>query len=150
MRAFDKGEVGLADRRPQPGTVWNRLTPQEEETILRQALQHDGAVDQVVQRVVEWTRMEQLPVENRSRFLSDRGPGFLVRALEECLRMLQIRHVYCSPYHPQTHGKRERLHETLKARLKLLVFTSRGLCEPPWRSSSSFAATGAITKGSAM
>jgi transposase InsO family protein len=30
--------VGLVDRRPQPGTVWNRLTPPEEETILREAL----------------------------------------------------------------------------------------------------------------
>jgi hypothetical protein len=33
-----QGEVGLVDRRPQPGTVWNRLTPQEEEAILREAL----------------------------------------------------------------------------------------------------------------
>jgi putative transposase len=33
-----QGEVGLVDRRPQAGTVWNRLTPQEEETILREAL----------------------------------------------------------------------------------------------------------------
>jgi hypothetical protein len=30
----------------------------------------------------------------------------------------------CSPYHPQTNGKLERFHETLKARLNLLVFTS--------------------------
>ena len=34
------------------------------------------------------------------------------------------RHIYCSPYHPQTTGKLERFHETLKARLNLLVFTS--------------------------
>ena len=37
-RFRQQGEVGLVDRRPQPGTVWNRLTPQEEETILREAL----------------------------------------------------------------------------------------------------------------
>ena len=30
--------MGLIDRRPQPGAVWNRLTPQKEETILREAL----------------------------------------------------------------------------------------------------------------
>jgi RNA-directed DNA polymerase len=40
------------------------------------------------------------------------------------LRILEIRHIYCSPYHPQTNGKLERFHETLKARLNLLVFTS--------------------------
>ena len=38
--------------------------------------------------------------------------------------MLEIRHIYCSPYHPQTNGKLERFPETLKARLNLLVFTS--------------------------
>jgi transposase InsO family protein len=38
--------------------------------------------------------------------------------------MVEIRHIYCSPYHPQTTGKLERFHETLKARLNLLVFTS--------------------------
>ncbi len=37
-RFRQQGEVGLVDRRPQPGTVWNRLTPQEEERILAEAL----------------------------------------------------------------------------------------------------------------
>jgi len=34
----EQGEVGLVDRRPQPGTIWNRLRPEEEQTILRVAL----------------------------------------------------------------------------------------------------------------
>ena len=38
--------------------------------------------------------------------------------------MLEIRHIYCSPYHPHANGKLERFHETLPARLNLLVFTS--------------------------
>jgi putative transposase len=63
-------------------------------------------------------------MEDRTRFLSDRGPGFLAQALEDYLRMLEIRHIYCSSHHPQTNGKLERFHETLKARLNLLVFTS--------------------------
>jgi transposase InsO family protein len=54
--------------------------------------------------------MEQVPVQYRTRLLSDCGPGYLARALEDYLRMLQIRHIYCSPYHPQTNGKLERLH----------------------------------------
>jgi putative transposase len=40
------------------------------------------------------------------------------------LRTQEIRHIYCSPYHPQTNGKLEGFHETLKARLNLLMFTS--------------------------
>jgi putative transposase len=75
------------------------------------------SISEVVQRAVEWTGMAQVPVKDRTRLLSDRGPGFLARALE-------IRHIYCSPYHPQSNGKPERFHETLKARLNLLVFTS--------------------------
>ena len=82
------------------------------------------SISEVVQQAVEWTGMEQVPVEDRTRLLSDRGPGFLARALEDYLRVLEIRHIYCSPYHPQTNGKLERFHETLKARLNLLVFTS--------------------------
>jgi putative transposase len=221
-RLRQQGEAGLVDRRPQPGTVWNRLTPQEEETILREALrqpelsccelacwvtdyggfsvsestvyrllkrhglihevevvgfpagkeyavkttrineqwQTDASyffvvgwgwyylisvlddysrfilawdlkrdmtaqsISEVVQQAVEWTGMEKVPVEDRTRLLSDRGPGFLARALEDYLRTLEIRHIYCSPYHPQTNGKLERFHETLKARLNLLVFTT--------------------------
>ena len=83
------------------------------------------SISEVVQQAVEWTGMEQVPIEDRTRFLSDRGPGFLARALENYLRMLEIRHIYCSSYHPQTNGKLERFHETLQVRMNLLVFTSR-------------------------
>ena len=38
--------------------------------------------------------------------------------------MRQIRHIHCAPHHPQTNGKVGRFHETLKARLNLLVYTS--------------------------
>jgi putative transposase len=38
--------------------------------------------------------------------------------------MHQMRHIRCSPHHPQTNGKLERFHETLKARTNLLVWTS--------------------------
>lgn len=38
--------------------------------------------------------------------------------------MLAIRHIHCSTHHPQTNGKLERFHETLKARVNLLVYTS--------------------------
>jgi putative transposase len=82
------------------------------------------SISEVVQQAVEWTGREQVPVEDRTRFLSDRGPGCLARVLEDYLRMLEIRHIHCSPCHPQTNGKLQRFHETLKARLNLLVFTS--------------------------
>src|ERR1035437_9840045 len=70
------------------------------------------------------TGMRQVPVEDRTKFLSDHGSGYMARVFEEYLRMLAIRHIYCAPHHPQTNGKIERFHETLKARMNLLVYTS--------------------------
>ena len=52
--------------------------------------------------------------------------GSAVMGPEVYLKALSIRHIYCSPHHPQTNGKLERFHETLKRRLNLLVYTSPG------------------------
>jgi putative transposase len=38
--------------------------------------------------------------------------------------MQSIRHIRCSPHHPQTNGKLERFHQTLKTRLNVLVYSS--------------------------
>jgi transposase InsO family protein len=221
-RYREQGEAGLADRKPEPGTVWNRLRPQEKTTILEAALQqpdlsprelachlsdHAGftvseasvyrvlkryglartiplvgfpagkefrvkttapnqlwqsdasyyfvvgwgwyysievlddysrfvlasdlkpdmtaaSISDVVEQAVAFTGMRQIPMEDRTKLLSDHGSGYLARAFEEYLRMLSIRHLYCAPHHPQTNGKIERFHETLKARMNLLVYTS--------------------------
>lgn len=56
------------------------------------------SISEVVQQAVEWTGMEQVPVANRTRLLSDRGSGYLARAFEDYLRALAIRHIYCSPH----------------------------------------------------
>jgi len=217
-----QGAVGLVNRRPQPGSVWNRLRPEEEEKILFEALQqpdlsprelachlsdHAGftvsestvyrllkrhgliqevnlasfpagkeyrvkttrvneqwqsdasyffvvgwgwyyvisvlddysrfilawelktdmtaeSISEVVEQAVEATGQPDVPVEDRARLLTDRGPGYLAHAFEDYLRMVSIRHILCSPHHPQTNGKIERFHQTLKARVNLLVYTS--------------------------
>jgi RNA-directed DNA polymerase len=217
-----QGELGLVDRKPEPGAVWNRLRPAEQTAILETALQqpdlsprelacyvtdHAGftvseatvyrvlkrhglnrsitlvgfpagkefrvkttapnllwqsdasyyfvvgwgwyysievledfarfmlasdlkpdmtadSISDVVEQAIAFTGMRQVPVENRTKLLSDHGSGYLARAFEEYLRMLEIRHIYCAPHHPQTNGKIERFHETLRARMNLLVYTS--------------------------
>lgn len=221
-RYRDQGEAGLVDRKPEPGTVWNRLRPAEKTTILETALQqpdlsprelacyvtdHAGftvseasvyrvlkryglartitlvgfpagkefrvkttvpnqmwqsdasyyfvvgwgwyysievlddysrfvlasdlkpdmtasSISDVVEQAVAFSGMRQVPIEDRTKLLSDHGSGYLARAFEEYLRMLEIRHIYCAPHHPQTNGKIERFHETLRARMNLLVYTS--------------------------
>lgn len=82
------------------------------------------SISDVVQQAVEWTGMEQVPLDTRARLLTDRGSGYLADAFEEYLETLSMQHIYCAPYHPQTNGKIERFHETLKARINLLVYTS--------------------------
>ncbi len=216
------GEAALADRRPAPGSVWNRLQPQEAAAIHAEALRqpdrsprelacwltdHAGftvsestvyrvlkrhglirevkvvgfpagpeyrvktsrpneqwqsdasyffvvgwgwyylisvlddysrfilawdlkaeqtaeAISAVIQQAVEGTGLERAPVNDRARLLTDRGSGYLAGAFEDYLRALRIRHIYCAPHHPQTNGKLERFHETLKTRLNLLIYTS--------------------------
>jgi putative transposase len=82
------------------------------------------SISDVVEQAVAFTGMRQVPVEDRTKLLSDHGSGYLARAFEKYLRVLAIRHIYCAPHHPQTNGKIERFHETLKARMNLLVYTS--------------------------
>jgi len=82
------------------------------------------SISDVVEQAITFTGMRQVPVENRTKLLSDHGLGYLARTFEEYLRMLEIRHIYCAPHHPQTNGKIERFHETLRARMNLLVYTS--------------------------
>jgi transposase InsO family protein len=221
-RCREFGEAGLVDRRPQPGTIWNRLRPEERKEILavaraepdrssreiafwlsdhagfsvsessvyrvlklhglvpdRQTLgfpagpeyavktkrvneqwQSDGSyffvmgwgwyylisvlddfsryilawdlksnmktetISEVVEQAIEWTGMKRVPAKLRARLVSDNGPSYVALAFEEYLRMHQMRHIRCSPHHPQTNGKLERFHETLKARTNLLVWTS--------------------------
>jgi len=217
-----QGEVGLVDRRPEPGSVWNRLRPSEQESILTEALRqpelsprelafhvsdHAGfavsestvyrilkrhglirevrlqgfpagkeyrvkttrsnqqwqsdasyffvvgwgwyylisvlddfsrmilawdlrldmtaaSIGDVVEQAVAFTGMRHVPVEDKTRLLTDNGPGYIAKVLEDYLRMQSIRHIRCSPHHPQTNGKLERFHQTLKTRLNVLVYTS--------------------------
>jgi transposase InsO family protein len=155
-RFRQQGEVGLVNRRPQPGAVWNSLTPQEEETILQEGLRQpelssrelacwvtdhagfsvsESSICRLLKRHglirevegvgfpagqehrVKTTRInEQWQSDASHFFVVGWGWYYLISVLDDYSRFI-------SPYHPQTNGKRERFHETLKARLNLLVFT---------------------------
>jgi putative transposase len=221
-RFRSQGEAGLVDRHPEPGSVWNRLRPAEQESIVAEALRqpdlsprelachisdHHGfavsestvyrilkrhglvrevklkgfpagkeyrvktarineqwqsdasyffvvgwgwyylisvmddfsrmilawdlmrdmtaeSIGDIVEAAVRFTGMRQVPVEDKTRLLTDNGPGYIAKVLEDYLRMQSIRHIRCSPHHPQTNGKLERFHQTLKTRLNVLVYSS--------------------------
>lgn len=50
----------------------------------------------------------------RPRIISDRGSQFAARDFKEFIRLWQTSHVLTSPHYPQSNGKLERFHRTLK------------------------------------
>lgn len=51
---------------------------------------------------------------SRPRVISDNGPQFVAKDFKEYIRLWQASHVLTSPYYPQSNGKLERYHRTLK------------------------------------
>ena len=58
--------------------------------------------------------MTDVPWERRPRLLSDNGPGCIFSSFGEYLRLVGMRHILASPFHPQANGKLERYHRTIK------------------------------------
>lgn len=68
----------------------------------------EAEVETIVQRA-----LEQQPGE-KPRIISDNGPQFIARDFKEFIRLTGMTHVRTSPYYPQSNGKRERWHGSLK------------------------------------
>lgn len=56
---------------------------------------------------------EKFP-DARPRIISDNGPQFVSRDFKEFIRISGMTHVKTSPYYPQSNGKLERFHGTIK------------------------------------
>lgn len=70
------------------------MTEQDVEVILQKALEkHPG---------------------EKPRIISDNGPQFIARDFKEFIRLTGVTHVRTSPYYPQSNGKLERYHGSLK------------------------------------
>jgi transposase InsO family protein len=52
--------------------------------------------------------------DSSPRIISDNGPQFIARDFKEFIRICGMTHVRTSPYYPQSNGKIERWHKTLK------------------------------------
>ena len=52
--------------------------------------------------------------EAKPRIISDNGPQFIARDFKEFIRISGMTHVKTSPYYPQSNGKIERWHKSLK------------------------------------
>jgi putative transposase len=66
-----------------------------------------------VETIIQRAR-EAWPGE-RPRIISDNGPQFVAKDFKEFIRIAGMTHVKTSPYYPQSNGKIERWHKTLKS-----------------------------------
>jgi transposase InsO family protein len=93
--------------------------------ILGWKLQKDMSANsliEVVQEAVDATGMTDVPVEDRTRLLSDNGAGYVSRTFRDYLHLVGIGHILAAPYHPQTNGKVERYQQSLKREVNQLPY----------------------------
>jgi transposase InsO family protein len=62
---------------------------------------------------------DQMTIQHKPRLLSDNGASYVSGELANWLNAEGMDHVRGAPYHPQTQGKIERWHQTLKNRILL-------------------------------
>ena len=114
---------------------WNRLSSPEEAAVLAAARESpewssrqlatwvtdhlrlsvgESTVYRILKREGLVKGMTEVPLEDRTRLLSDNGSGYVSRAFRDYLNLIGIRHILAAPYHPQTNGKLERYHQSIK------------------------------------
>jgi len=100
--------------------------------ILAWKLQKDMSANsliEVVQDAVDATGMTDVPVEDRTNLLSDNGAGYLSRSFRDYLNLVGIGHILAAPFHPQTNGKLERYHRSIKKEVNQLLYEAPGQLE---------------------
>ena len=76
-------------------------------------------VTETLQLALQASGCDQVDVVQKPRLLSDNGSSYISRDLAGWLEDNGMSHVRGAPYHPQTQGKIERWHQTLKNRILL-------------------------------
>ncbi|WP_394692830.1 IS3 family transposase [Hyphobacterium sp.] len=76
-------------------------------------------VTDTLDMALEASGCEHAHVKHRPRQLSDNGPSYIAEELADYLGKNGMDHVRGAPFHPQTQGKIERWHQTLKNRILL-------------------------------
>lgn len=75
---------------------------------------HEQMTEREVEIVLQ--RARELFPDTHPRIISDNGPQFVARDFKEFIRICGMTHVRTSPYYPQSNGKLERWHRTLKSK----------------------------------
>jgi transposase InsO family protein len=74
---------------------------------------HESMTEAQIQIILQ--RARELFPDVHPRVISDNGPQFIARDFKEFIRLAGMTHVRTSPYYPQSNGKLERWHKSLKS-----------------------------------
>ena len=109
------GPEALEDQAPRPSRLWNRIPDDVRRRIVGLALD----VTNTLELALQASGCDQARVVHKPRLLSDNGSSYVSGELAEWLGDKKMGHVRGVPYHPQTQGKIEQWHQTLKNRILL-------------------------------
>ncbi|MFC2038364.1 integrase core domain-containing protein [Chloroflexota bacterium] len=71
---------------------------------------------------VDATGMTDVPVENRTNLPLDNGAGYLSKSFRDYLHLVGIWHILVVLFYPQTNGKLERYHQSIKKEVNQLLY----------------------------
>jgi putative transposase len=74
---------------------------------------HESMTEPRIELLIQRAR-ERFP-DAAPRIISDNGPQFIAKDFKQFIRICGMTHVRTSPYYPQSNGKIERFHKTLKS-----------------------------------
>jgi transposase InsO family protein len=74
---------------------------------------HESMTEGQIEIILQKAR-EKFP-EAHPRIISDNGPQFIAKDFKQFIRLAGMTHVRTSPYYPQSNGKLERWHQSLKS-----------------------------------
>jgi len=76
-------------------------------------------VKETLDMAIAKTGVDKVKVRHRPRLLSDNGPCYISDELKSYMKDRKMKHIRGKPYHPQTQGKIERYHRSMKNVVKL-------------------------------
>ena len=76
-------------------------------------------VTETIELALAASGCDQTVVQHKPRLLSDNGSCYISGELAEWMQKQEMEHIRGAPFHPQTQGKIERWHQTMKNRILL-------------------------------
>lgn len=90
--------------------------------IISWKIQNSMTAEDFIEVIDDACEKAGLDPDNMPNLVSDRGPALISGDLKDYLNEQEIHHILASPYHPQTNGKIERYHKSLKSKVKLNIY----------------------------